>query len=130
MPAQSRADTSAKPSNTEEYPTFHWDTNLGGFSVGKLPQTPVPFIFLRINIHFPSCSANSWNLLLNKQTVHKKRVKFHSYKLAIHIQMKINILILQRQTIRYLLHDPKSLFSLPVCSYPDSLWLYYHHLWT
>lgn len=119
MPVQSQADARAKPSNTEEYPTFHWDINLEGFSAGKLPQTPVPFTFLMASTStFPPAVIIPRVYFWINRLYTKKRVKFHFYKLAMRIQMKISILILQRETIGYLLHDPRSLFSPPVCWCP------------
>lgn len=42
------------------------------------------------------------NLFIFKHTVHQKRVKFNFCIFVMHIQMKINILILQRETIKTL----------------------------
>lgn len=113
MPAGSRANTAAKKQVTWSIPLFTGICTCKGFSVGQQPQTPVPFTS-GLNIHFPSCNANAWNLLLNKHTVYQS----HFYKLAMHIQLKKDIPILQRQTITYLLQDARSLFSMPICWCP------------
>lgn len=92
-----------------------WDD----FQQESYQQTPAPFIFLSdsTSIFPPAVLIPGIYFALNRLYT-KKRAKFHFHKSAMHIQMKTNTLIVQRETIGYLLHDPRSLFSLPVCWCP------------
>lgn len=73
--------------------TFHWDANIKRFGVGKQPQIPVFFALIRALTSTLSPAmlvSNSWNLLLNRSFIKKKkkRIKIHKSAASIQIENK------------------------------------------
>lgn len=75
--------------------TFHWDANIKRFGVGKQPQIPVFFALIRALTSTLSPAmlvSNSWNLLLNRSFIKKKKKGLRFTNQLPAFKLKINIL--------------------------------------
>lgn len=87
--------------------TFHWDANIKRFGVGKQPQIPVFFALIRALTSTLSPAmlvSNSWNLLLNRSFIKKKKKKkdtFCSICSFIHFVKKYFVLFLLNMVVYF-----------------------------
>lgn len=112
--------------------TFHWDANIKRFGVGKQPQIPVFFALIRALTSTLSPAmlvSNSWNLLLNRSFIKKKKKGLRFTNQLPAFKLKINILEKPSDPFALRSQDPvhTTCLLLPLPLTPSLL---YHHLQT